>query len=64
LQHVISPLTSDALEMPLVVLLYEQFSVERETLKKHLEEEFQREQEKSARELISSFNHICTLIIH
>lgn len=36
-------------------VLYEQFSVERETLKKHLEEEFKKEQEKSARELISSF---------
>jgi hypothetical protein len=36
-------------------LLYEQFSVERATLKKHLEEEFQKEQEQSARELISSF---------
>lgn len=36
-------------------LLYEQFSVERESLKKHLEEEFKKEQEKSAREVLSSF---------
>lgn len=34
--------------------LYEQFSVERATLKKRLEEEFQKEHEKSAKELLSS----------